>query len=263
MKRNSQEFDKIIQDQLKEWEPKIGRPTCGAGCSNCCHRTSVIISPPEALRVLEYVSGLSAEKATFFRKRWEARMTRLEHLVQADAKNGLEGLQSLLSLGSCAFLDGHLCGVYPSRPDACRSFHVWHDADKCGQPNIEMCPPAELAQIRINQFYATLLEEAEAGRIPFWGHLLLMVSLMDQHKDTYLAGEDLYETVAPVWKATNLVHFVKPGGTPEEIAEILKKEREDYADLFAEEPWPMGLPRVRNLHDKQGLEAFVLDPDWL
>lgn len=263
MKRNSRQLDQHIQNQLDVWESKVGRPTCSAGCSNCCRHTTVIISPPEALRILEYVSDLPAEKGAFFRNRWKERMERLERQLNTGVENEQEAVSTLLNFGSCAFLDGHLCGVYSARPDACRSFYVWHSADKCGQPNIEMCPPAELAQLRIEQFYATLLEEAEAGRLPFWGHLLVMVGLMDQHRDAYLDGADLSQVLAPIWSKTGLIHFIKPENTAEGIVSFLKREQVEYAKLFAEEPWPMGLPRVTNARDRNDLDAFILDPNWL
>jgi hypothetical protein len=189
-------------------------------------------------------------------------MEQLEGQLSKGVEDEMDALRVLLSYGSCAFLDGHLCGVYPARPDACRSFHVWHSADKCGQPNIEMCPPAELAQLRIEQFYHTLLAEAEAGRLPFWGHLLVLVGLMDQHREAYLEGADLSQEVAPIWAQTGLIHFIKPDET-QDILSFLKSEQADYAKLFAEEPWPMGLPRVANARSKDDLEAFILDPDWL
>lgn len=262
MKRDSQQFDQLIQNQLDLWEPKIGRPTCGAGCSNCCHHTSVVISPSEALRVLDYVDSLPTEKSTRFRERWETRMEQLEHEL-THVEDEKEALNTLLNFGSCTFLENHLCGVYPGRPDACRSFYVWHSADKCGQPSIEMCPPAELAHLRIEQLYATLLEEAEAGRIPFWGHLMVMVGLMDQHRDAYLEGADLSQLVNPIWLQTGLIHFIKPESTDESIVTFLKNEQAEYAKLFNEEPRPMGLPRIANVQHRSELDAFVLDPKWL
>lgn len=262
MQRDSKQFDQLIQNQLDQWEPKIGRPTCGAGCSNCCHHTSVVITPLEALRVLDYIESLPSEKATIFRNRWETRMEQLA-LQLTEVENEKEALSTLLNFGSCAFLENHLCGVYTARPDACRSFYVWHSADKCGQTSIEMCPPAELAQFRIEQFYATLLAEAEAARVPFWGHLMVMVALMDQHRDAYLEGADLSQQVNPIWSQTGLVNFIELESTDEDIISFLQSEKAKYAKLFAEEPWPMGLPRVANVQHRSELDAFVLDPKWL
>ena len=190
-------------------------------------------------------------------------MEQLEHQLNAGVEDEREAVSTLLNFGECAFLDGHFCGVYPSRPDACRSFYVWHSADQCGQPNIEMCPPAELAQLRIEQFYATLLAEAEAARLPFWGHLLVMAGLMDQHRDAYLEGADLSQIIAPLWSQTGLIHFIKPGGTAEEMVAVLKDEQAGYTQLFSEEPWPMGLPRAANVQSRSELKAFALDPRWL
>ncbi len=255
---NSTPFDDEIQQLLVTWQAKLGNPTCGAGCSMCCQNTTVIVSPPEALRLLDYLNTLPTQKANQVRKEWETRMTVLHQNLKSNMDEGI-ALNALLDLGGCVFLDENMCGVYAGRPDTCRSFYVWHEATKCGQAEFDMCSPAELRELRIRHFYDVLLEESAAGRVPFWGQLLIMVGLMDQYRHAYQNGVDLNQQIDPVWLQTGLVHFIKPEGSLVEIVTELKTEQADFARLFAEEPWPFGQPKLADVKNRSDLNAFPLD----
>lgn len=230
-------FDVAIEALLHQWEPKIGRPTCGPGCSNCCERTTVYISSAEALRVVEY------------RRPDPAQAARLQTIDLSDA---VSARNSLIELGPCVFLDeAGCCGIYEARPDACRVCHVWHAPDYCGREDYDMCTPAELNALRIDRIHELMLSEFAAGRRPFWGQLLPITAVLTEHRDRYLQGEDLTEMIDPGWLATELIEFPEPSH--------LEAERLRLAQQFATEENPMGYPRAANALGRRYLDAFPLD----
>ena len=230
-------FDVAIETLLHEWEPKIGRPTCGPGCSNCCERTTVYISSAEALRVVDFARPDPAQTG---------RLQTLDLSSAAAARN------SLIELGPCVFLDETgCCGIYQARPDACRVCHVWHSADYCGREDYEMCTPAELNELRVNRIHEVMLAEFAAGRRPFWGQLLPMTAVLAEHRDVYLRGEDLSTLIDPTWLATELIEFP--------TRSELESERARLARQFATEENPMGLPRAADAPDRAYLAAFQQD----
>jgi Fe-S-cluster containining protein len=230
-------FDVAIEALLQQWEPKIGRPTCGPGCSNCCERTTVLLSSAEALRIVDY------------RRPDPAQARRLQTL---DLSSAAAALNSLIDLGPCVFLDeAKCCGVYEARPDACRVCHVWHAADYCGREDYDMCTPAELNALRVDRIHESMLDEFEAGRRPFWGQLLPMTAVLSEHRDRYFRGDDLSTLIDSAWLAAELIEFPS--------AAELKSERTRLAQQFSTEENPMGHPRAADARDRSFLAAFSQD----
>ena len=222
---------------LDEWTPRIGRPTCGPGCSNCCERMTVLVTAPEALALT-----VASED------RWSEPAERLT--IQVDASPE-EARNALLEQGPCVFLDSGNCGVYAHRPDACRACNVWHEAWYCGRPDWEMCTPAELNQLRIENAYRRMLRETEAGRRPFWGYLLPATALAFQHGDAYSTGADLTGLTPEAWLRSELIEFP--------TKERLLDEMADHARTFQLEANPMGSPRGSDATHRQYLAPFRED----
>jgi Fe-S-cluster containining protein len=230
-------FDVAIEALLREWEPKIGRPTCGPGCSNCCEQTTVYISSAEALRVVEFRLPDPAHTA---------RLQTLDLSTPSTARN------SLIDLGPCVFLnEAGCCGIYEARPDACRVCHVWHPADYCGREDYDMCTPAELNELRVDRIHEVMLAEFAAGRCPFWGQLLPMTAVLAEHRDCYLQGEDLSTRINPAWLDAELIEFP--------TRSQLEAEKLRLAHQFAAEENPMGLPRAADAPNRAYLAAFQQD----
>ena len=163
-------FDVALESLLTAWEPRIGRPTCGPGCSRCCERSTIFISSAEALRMLEFVGENSDLRAE-----WQRRVVRLR---ENHDDGPVEAQNALINLGPCIFLnEASTCEVYQARPDACRACHVWHTAEHCGREDYDMCTPAELNALRVDRIHQLMLEELNLDRRPFWGQLLPMIDL--------------------------------------------------------------------------------------
>lgn len=107
-----------------------------------------------------------------------------------------------------------------------------------------------------------MIAEVERGRMPFWGHLLLMVSILDEHRAAYEAGADLSGLVEPIYAEVGLLRFL-PAASPQAQIRLLREERDEFRHLFAEEPWPLGVPRVAGVADRGELQAFAIDEAWL
>jgi Fe-S-cluster containining protein len=230
-------FDVAIEALLQQWGPRIGLPTCGPGCSNCCERTTIFLSSAEALRIVDYQQPYRAQAAL---------------LQTLDLSSAAAARNSLIDLGPCAFLDGSKrCSVYEVRPDACRACHVWHPADYCGRDDYDMCTPAELNALRVDRIHELMLAEWAAGRRPFWGQLLPMTSVLGEHRERYLGGEDLRSQIDSAWLTTALIEFPSHAD--------LESERTRLAHEFAAEENPMGHPRAADAPDRRYLDAFPLD----
>lgn len=119
--------------------------TCMRGCSACCQRIMVPVSPPEALALAEMMRGLPIA----LRHRIEERLalTR-QHLAKAGLLSALEGLAESPTQWSdeevdplnrayyalrlpCIFLEDGACSIYEHRPAACREYLVSSPAELC------------------------------------------------------------------------------------------------------------------------------------
>jgi Fe-S-cluster containining protein len=230
-------FDVAIEALLHQWEPKVGRPTCGPGCANCCERTTIFLSSAEALRIIDCRRPDGTQTA---------------QLQTIDLSNAATARNSLIDLGPCVFLDeAKRCSVYDVRPDACRACHVWHAADYCGRDDYDMCTPAELNALRVDRIHELMLAEFAAGRRPFWGQLLPMTAMLAAHRERYLRGEDLSTLIEPAWLTAELIEFPSPAE--------LESERKRLADVFATDENPMGHPRAADAPNRGYLAAFLQD----
>ncbi len=230
-------FDFAIEALLDQWAPRIGRPTCGPGCSNCCERTTIFLSSAETLRIVDRQPPDEAQAL---------RLQTLDFSSAASARN------SLIDLGPCVYLDeAKRCSVYEARPDACRACHVWHSANFCGREDYDMCTPAELNALRVDRIHELMLAEFAAGRRPFWGQLLPMTVVLSEHRERYLRGEDLRSLIDPRWLATELIEFPS--------YDELERERVRLAQEFATEENPMGYPRAEDAPNRAFLTAFPQD----
>lgn len=230
---NPSGIDVEIGQLLTAWAPRIGEPSCGPGCSNCCERMTVIVSSGEALALLDAAPAFGH------------RIKKLVERLTPDAT-----LDDLLDLGPCVYLENGMCMVHASRPDACRACYVWHDPAHCGHPDFDMCVPAELNQLRLRGLRERMAREFELGRRPFRGYLLPAVWLAGQRREAYLAGEDLSLDLDPGWLRHDLLEF------PTQAQ--LREEAEELDQAFDREYNPMGFPRAECAKDRSLLDAFDL-----
>lgn len=240
----SERIDVAIERLLDEWRPRIGEPTCRAGCSNCCERTTILISSAEALEIVDH-GGEALERA---RPRI---LERVEDLQRAAPRTPQAAIDHIVDQGPCAFLENQRCSIYDVRPDACRACLVWHHEWYCGRPDYDMTTPVELMELRVRKIHQRMLAEFRAGRRPFLGQLAPVVGFMGRWRDAYAAGEDLSGEAHPAWDELELLSFP----TREEL-------RRDWIALeaaFRREPHPLAMPRGTEARSREDLAPFKID----
>lgn len=231
--------DAALAALLTQAEAAVGAATCARGCSACCQH-SAPVTPPEAEQLLGHVAGLDAGAQATLHGRVAARF---------DAP----------TLGPCPMLVDAQCTAYTARPVACRTQFVWHDAKACDAPGLMACTPAEFLAIRYLAFLDHLIAETDAGRVPFWGELGLMLAVLERHGPEYRAGADLRQRLDPRLCAEGWLKFA-PGDDAEQRASALRSRREQEAERFANRPAPLGMPRILRADDRSPLQPIVLTP---
>ncbi len=233
------DFDVAIGNLLADWEPRLGKPTCGPGCDRCCRRMTVIMTSAEGLELLAHPAAIA---------RREAIQQRAASLPRNTAPT--EALDALLDKGGCVFLDHHNCGVHAARPDGCRAAYVWHEPWFCGREEYDQCVPAELNALRVARVYERMLAELDAGRKPFWGFILPVAALLAEHGEAYRRGEDLASLCPAHWLQSELIEFPS--------RDRLLAERIEHERIFEEEPEPLGGKRAANAPTRSHLDAIPL-----
>lgn len=155
---------------------------------------------------------------------------------------------ALLDQGPCVFLENRRCSVHRSRPDGCRAAHVWHESWYCGREDYDQCVPAELNALRVARVYERGLAEMDAGRKPFWGFILPVAALLQEHGEAYADGEDISSLAPANWIASELIEFPS--------RQRLLDEQTEHQRIFAEEIAPLGSPRAADARSRSHLAAF-------
>lgn len=230
-------MDAAIAALIAQAEAAVGPPSCALGCSACCQH-SAPVTPPEAEKLLDFIAGLDASSLSTLRGRFAA---------QLEAP----------TLGPCPMLVNARCTAYAVRPGACRTQFVWHDARACDAPGVMACTPAELLEIRYLAFLDHLISEADAGRVPFWGELGLMLAVLERHGQHYRAGADLRERLDPRLCAEGGLKFA-PGEDAVQRAGGLRARREQERERFANRPAPLGMPRILRATDRRSLQPIEM-----
>ena len=251
------QFDAAIRERLRVWRTRIGDPSCGAGCSGCCERTTLVVSSAEACRLLDWLAAKSPKRLSDLRKAWHERLGRLRRNLHLDMSEA-ESINTLLREGGCLLLQNSQCSVYEARPDTCRSVYVWHESAFCGREEYDTCTPAELQQLRIDRMFEVLLDESQAGRVPFVGHLSVVLALMDKYREQYDRGEDLMRLIDRFWVETSMLRFFNTSG---KLEDALHAERHEYRTLFTQQAWPLGQPKMADVQSRGDLQAFHLVPE--
>jgi len=119
--------------------------TCMKGCSACCERIMVPVSPPEAFALAEMMQSLPIAH----RRRIEERLAHTrQHLEKVGLLSALEDMAESPTQWSdekvdplnrayyalrqpCIFLEDGACSIYEHRPAACREYLVTSPAELC------------------------------------------------------------------------------------------------------------------------------------
>ena len=240
----SDRIDVAIGRLLDDWRPRIGDPTCRAGCANCCKRTTILISSAEALEIIDK-GGEAVERA---RPRI---IERVNGIMAAPLSSPQDGIDALIDQGPCAFLEDNRCSIYDVRPDACRACLVWHHEWYCGHLEYDMVTPVELMELRIREIHHKMLAEFDAGRWPFMGQLAPTVGFMGRYRDGYVAGESLTGEATDQWHDLELLMFPS--------RETLEEDLAGLEASFREQPHPLAMPSGAEARRRDDLAPFKIN----
>lgn len=134
-----------------------GTVSCRKGCAACC-REAVPLSPPEAMRLAETLASLDGDRRAEAEEGFRRAAAALNRAGLGEAPL-FHHAAEYFALGiACPFLREEACGVYASRPSACRMHLVSSPACQCGGfPNPSIRP------VDMPLSVAEALSEAAAG----------------------------------------------------------------------------------------------------
>jgi Fe-S-cluster containining protein len=114
-----------MTEHFEAKEPRYETVACQAGCYYCCFY-QVVLTPPEALLIGDYVDG------AYSRKDRKGLKERISHVLALTAGKSRQERVEVWHDTPCIFLAGGRCSVYAVRPFICRAWHSL-DASHCKQ----------------------------------------------------------------------------------------------------------------------------------
>ncbi|MEE9493239.1 MAG: YkgJ family cysteine cluster protein [Gammaproteobacteria bacterium] len=263
MKDNSyQALDQEIKNLLDKWGANLGAPTCYQGCSGCCQ--APMASAAEGIRLLDFIDLQSKDIQNEFHATVSKYVTSLKYSLRnpdGSVTGGDDATFKAIELGGCPFLEGHVCGIYEARPNACRAVHVWHENKYCGCAAGGARVPAELIALRNRYFWSLVEEEVEQGRYPFFGQLQVVLFYLHHYRDAYTGGTECSGIIDPLWMQSGLIGFPYPNAavTLADVTGHIERQKKEESLQFKQSQ-PFGLPKATNAKSKEGLYAGIIFP---
>ena len=137
--------DRLIDAAVARHEAAGERVSCAKGCSACCRRQPVPVSPPEAFALARLVDALpeprrSAVRAAFAAAVEQLRaaglydtyMRRTTEITREEARAIVRRYMELALV--CPFLADDACSIHPERPFVCRQYLVTSPPALCESP---------------------------------------------------------------------------------------------------------------------------------
>ena len=141
-----------MTEHFEAKEPRSETVACQAGCYYCCFY-QVVLTPPEALLIGDYVDG------AYSRKDREDLKERISHVLALTAGKSRQERLEVWHDTPCIFLAGGRCSVYAVRPFVCRAWHSL-DASHCKQA-FDSCDPWQGMDCHVHRYH--IFESVRAG----------------------------------------------------------------------------------------------------
>jgi Fe-S-cluster containining protein len=191
--------DRLIDTAVARHEADGERISCQKGCSACCRRQPVPVTPPEAYALARLVDALPEPRRSTVRAAFAAAAAQLrtadlyDAYMRRDAAMTPEAARTIvrrymaLAL-ACPFLVDDACGIYSERPFVCRQYLVTSPATLCDQPLDNpvrpIATPAPFARAML------AAGEALAGRAQHTVPLVLALDYADEHRAELAQAHD-------------------------------------------------------------------------
>lgn len=179
---------------LAEGQARKGgaRVSCAKGCSACCRRQPVPVTPAEARALASRVKGLPPARRLHVEQRFAdatahlrsaglfdlfMRETPLDSPAQART-----AATAYMALGlACPFLEDEACSIHAQRPFVCRQYLVSSPPALCADP---LQQPVAVLPMPVRPASALLaVTPHEAGKPPFTVPLVLALAYTARHAD--------------------------------------------------------------------------------
>ena len=141
-----------MTEHFEAKEPLSETVACQAGCYYCCFY-QVVLTPPEALLIGDYVDGAYSKKDK------EGLKERISRVLTLTAGKSREERVQVWHDTPCIFLAGDRCSVYAVRPFVCRAWHSL-DASDCRQA-FDSCNPWQGIDCHMHRYH--IFESVRAG----------------------------------------------------------------------------------------------------
>ena len=197
---------RVIDDKVIDIATaRNGEPiSCGKGCSACCRRPPIPVTPPEAYALLRLVEKLDERRQTEIRSRFADRVARIqaaglanefldrdEPVTQEQARSAVKRYFDLELV--CPFLEDDACSIYNDRPFVCRQYLVTSPKELCWNPLEQPVQPVPMLIAPATAMLSTASELI--GRPQFTVPLIFALDYAEAHREelerTY-PGEDVF-----------------------------------------------------------------------
>lgn len=167
------------------------RVSCTKGCSACCRRQPIPVTPPEAFALARLVEQLPEPKRTRVREAFTTIARRLRELglydvymhrdpaMSRDDAKAVARRYLALAL-ACPFLEDDACSIYADRPFVCRQYLVTSAPALCDAP---LENPVKTVAMPA-RFASAMLEVGEAlsGSAQYTVPLVLALDYVQAHR---------------------------------------------------------------------------------
>lgn len=184
--------DRLIETVIANSEASGERISCAKGCSACCRRQPVPVTPPEAFALARLVDALPEPRRTAVRLAFAAAVERLRatglydtymrHDPEMTREAALATVRRYMALAlACPFLADDVCGIYAERPFVCRQYLVTSPPELCTAPLDNPVRPVEMPAA----FATAMLQAGEAlsGRAQYTIPLVLALDYAEANRD--------------------------------------------------------------------------------
>ena len=184
--------DRLIETVIADSQAAGARISCAKGCSACCRRQPVPITPPEAFALARIVDALPEPRQAAVRLAFAAAVERLRATGLYDTymrrdpemtrEVALATVRRYMALAlACPFLVDSACGIYAERPFVCRQYLVTSPPELCTAPLDNPVRPVEMPAA----FATAMLQAGETltGCAQYTIPLILALDYVEANRD--------------------------------------------------------------------------------
>lgn len=206
--------DHLIEGAVAARRDKHGEHvSCAKGCSACCRRQPVPVTPPEAYALARLVDALPETRRDRVRAAFAAAVEQLQAAGLFDVyinrdpdltrEQALATVRRYMDLAlACPFLEDDACGIYSERPFVCRQYLVTSPPALCAAPLDNPVKPIAAPAMFATAMLATATELS--GRPQYTVPLVLALTYAEAHRNALEQTFDASDALAKLQQALKM-----------------------------------------------------------